>query len=438
MRGSFVSTLFLCVLACAGVAHAQSVDIYVGADRRTGFDDAMTKVFSEFDTSSDARADDATEANIGAIFHLRDWLALDVGLARGNARGSIDSHFPLTGEIAPINADFRMITGSLAARLTLPHTHTFHPYLSVGAQRLSLEPTKAAFRVDGRDFEIPEERLDTSNEIDAMIGAGVSIDITPAIGINLSGTHAAESGWSTAAALVYHWRRWPRPCPQWVPPPCDDWGPFGPSLPFPYPAPGKLHTQGLDAVLADVQSAATLPSGQHRTEEDLRTFVITSAQRFNRAHGLPEGNATPVSGDGSIPSIAGFERFTTGQQRYLVEIDGIIDRASAEQQPHRELQDVARRALRKLGAKESQPVVVAASVASGSATYWSTRAGAWSEAANRFIGSDRGPEAFPKIDWRHVLKRDLIGALGGILGGVEGAVAGAIIESAVDIIDQAV
>lgn len=437
MRSLLASILFLYILACVGVTHAQEVDIYVGADRRTGFDDAVAKVFSNLDTSSHARGDDATEVNIGAVFHFRDWLGLEVSYARGNASGSIESRFGSTGEIVPLNADFRIFTGSMAARLVLPRTHALEPYLAAGAQRLSLKPTRATIHVQGRDFEVPEENLNTARSTEATIGAGVGINITPTIGVNLSATHAFGSGWTTAAALVYHWRRPIPRCPQWVPPPCDDWGPFGPRLPFPYAAPGKLHTQGLDAVLADVQSAAVTHPGQRRTEEDLKAFVIASAQRFNRAHGLPEGNSTPISGDGSIPSIQGFERFTAGQRRYLVEMDRIIDRSSEDRPPHRELQDVARRALRELGARESQPVIVAASVASGSATYWSARATAWSEAANRYVGNDSSPAAI-KINWRHVLKRDLIGALGGVLGGVEGAVAGAVIESAIDIVDQVV
>jgi hypothetical protein len=403
---------------------------------------------SQTDSADTPRVDGTPAIGGGTLFHFTDWLAVDVGVGAGKGSASVALLTTFGG--ARADADFRVFTGSVAARLYLTGRSRVRPWVSVGARGIALRPTGGSVTIDGRATSL-DKSLQSTTTTDLSTGAGVSLGITPRVAVEVSGNHGFGSGWSAGAALVFQtgWRRrdWVPPCPRWELPPCWEWGPYGPTLPFAYPAPQIIHNEGLDAILADIQSAAAIPSEHVRTKEDLLKLVDASARRFLHERGLDaaidayQAGRENSSRDASLASIPGFDRLGQGQKKSLLEIDRIVVDAGEDQLPHRQLQDVAKKSLRELGPTQSQPVVIAASIASGSLSYWYVRGPAWKDAVARFLGVDPGPAAI-HINWKKLGRADLIGAVGGAVGALftggvlVGAVGGGLGASAAEALDQ--
>jgi opacity protein-like surface antigen len=424
------------------VAPTPGIDWYIGAYQLGGYTESATKVLHSipFDVEVEtARVDARPHLRGGALIHLRDWFAIDLSAGAGDgSASSTDSR---------IEADFRVLTGSVAARFDLPSSRRWHPWVSAGVRALSLRPTEGRFA----SHEFSKDSLQPETTTALTTGAGVEVALTPRIAVDLSADLGFQTGWSAGAAFVYRgWRRhpWPPPCPPGEPPPCFEWGPYGPTLPFAYPAPAILHNQGLDAIVADIENAAAVPPVEPRTKADLLRLIEVSAGRFARARGIelptnPSQFLDRFSGAEPITfnSVAGFERLTGKQQRYLLEIDEVITNARPDASAAPALAGIAKRSLRELGASQSQPVIVAASIAAGSLDYWRARGNAWQDAVDVYLGGEPGPAL--RIKWIDVARADAVGAVQGALGAaisgvgvVAGAGGGALIGSAGNLVGQ--
>jgi hypothetical protein len=270
------------------------------------------------------------------------------------------------------------------------------------------------------------------------------VSLTPRYGVSLAVDHGFSTGWRATAAFTIRFPggpgpTFPYPCGDyWPDPDCDPWGPggpWGPFLPFPFPLAGALHNQGLDHVLADIQSAAAAPPAQPRTREQLMALVDASAQRFFTARGLT------IPGDdlyrwgrenagafNSVVTIPDFQRLSETQKRYLLETERILTHVPPRSVAP-EVETLARKALRELNSVRAQPVLLGASIGSASFDYWSARGEAWRDAVGAYLETE--PAALTvgglaKVDFAAAVAGALRGAVTGAVAGPMGAVSGAV------------
>lgn len=408
------------------VAPPPNIEWFVGLSQLTGYESLATRVFEPLGTVRRTKVDPTTQIGAGAIFRPAHWLGFEVGAGIGD--GAASAVVPLGNlETRTLDTDLRVVTGSAGFRLSLPSTHIVQPHLSFGARGLVLRPRN--------------DDLRTASTVDLTTGAGVELRLTPRLGVDISGVLGFGTGWSAGASLVYRgWKpRHPAPCAPGEMPPCNEWGPYGPRLPFAYPIPGMLHREGLDVILSDIQSVAAVPPARPRTRADLLNLIEASTNRFLRSRGMevPQGlpriiESAAATEPLSFTSVSGL---SAGQQRHLAQLDAAIEGTSETLSAAGAFQDAAKRALRDLGPAHSQVVVIAASVAAGSQRYWVERGEDWRDAIARYINDDALPPA-GRVKWKEVLRADARsgteGAIGGaiagrVAGGVAGGVTGAVV-----------
>lgn len=410
---------------CHDIVNRGSTDWYLSGAVLGDFQTATKAMFdSSGFTLRDLRS--GTQFGGGVVVPITNRFAADVGFTTGT--GSITRVLRTTAppEVTfESRTDFRIFTGSANARIYLDDTpHVVRPWISAGARGMALRPA------NGDAHPAAETSFAT--------GAGVDVKVTPLIGVTLSGDHAFSTGWQVSARIVFDpWRPHP-PCPWWQPPPCWEWPPYPFPLPFPFPFPGEAHNKTLDAVLIAIQNEAAIPSQTKRSKEQLLATADRSARTYIQSLDLGAGATVgydAVQGQKlhvPVSQVPGFDRFTKGQQKYLLEIDGMTMQTDL-----RKFEDLGHRALRELGPSQAQPVVAAASVARGSIAYWNVRGETWQHAISDYLGDDTLAKRI-KINWKEVWHADFIGAVTGLGGGVAGAVSGGAGGSAAEILWQVI